>query len=437
MNLILQIFQTINNFFPDLFDYMREIEDHRRKPDYDIAEIITACIAMFLFKEGSRNAFNNDIAEGNFEKNYKKIFKMHLPHMDTVDRVIRVLEEKGGLEQLKTKMVKVLLLKKTLHKFRLFKRYFNFTIDGTGLVSFPERHCEHCLTKTSKSGKITYSHHVLEAKIVCTNGFSISVATEWIENPDGDFDKQDCEQKAFKRLAETIKKMYPRLPICVTADGLYPNKTFFAICKANNWNYIVTFKDGSLPSVWKVVHAVYDITSNNDCSENFTENGKNIDRYYVWLPGIDYHGHKLTWFFCHEMITKLTEEEEEIKNQQFTWLTDLKVRKDNVKELAQAARLRWKIENEGFNTQKNLGYNLQHKYSRVSCLAMKNYYQCLQIAHLINQLVELSSKCKELTQGKVTIKHLWKCMLGFMVNGILNSKKISELSQQRIQVRFG
>ncbi len=96
---------------------MREIEDHRKKPDYEIAEIITACIAMFLFKEGSRNAFNNDRVEENFMKNYKKIFKIRLPHMDTVDRVIRVLKEKNGLEQLKTKMVKALLLKKLYTSF--------------------------------------------------------------------------------------------------------------------------------------------------------------------------------------------------------------------------------------------------------------------------------------------------------------------------------
>lgn len=310
-------------------------------------------------------------------------------------------------------------------------------MDGSGIVSFPERHCEHCLTKTSKSGKITYSHNVLEAKIVCSNGFSLSIATEWIENPDGDFDKQDCEQKAFKRLAEKIKVMYPRLPICIVADGLYPNQTFFTICEANNWRYVVILKDGSLPSVWKDVDTLYDNSNDNDCSENVTENGKNIDLYYVWLPGIDYHGHNLTWIYCDEIITQLTKEEEKVKKRPFTWLTDLKVEKDNIKEIVNGARLRWKIENEGFNTQKNLGYNLQHKYSRVSWLAMKNYYQCLQIAHLINQLVELSSKCKELLIGKVTIKHLWKCMSGFMFYGILNTKELAELFQQRIQIRFG
>jgi len=47
-------------------------------------------------------------------------------------------------------------------------------------------------------------------------------------------------------------------------------------------------------------------------------------------------------------------------------------------------RLRWKIENEGFNSQKNGGYNLEHVYSETG----KFYYLLLQIAHTINQLME-------------------------------------------------
>ena len=175
-----------------MFDDLRKIIDPRKNPEYGISEIITACIALFIFKEGSRNAFNNDRAEGNFKGNFKKIFNMKLPHMDTVDSVYRKLEEENGLEKIKTQMVKTLLSRKTLHKFRFLKKYFLVAVDGTGVCSYNERHCEHCLTQTStKTGKIKYFHNVLEAKIVCGNGFSISVATEWIENPEGDFDKQD------------------------------------------------------------------------------------------------------------------------------------------------------------------------------------------------------------------------------------------------------
>jgi len=55
----------------------------------------------------------------------------------------------------------------------------------------------------------------LEAKLVLPNGLAVSLATEWIENPGSDYDKQDCEQKAFKRLSSKLKKSFPRLPTCL------------------------------------------------------------------------------------------------------------------------------------------------------------------------------------------------------------------------------
>ena len=67
------------------------------------------------------------------------------------------------------------------------------------------------------------------AKLVCDNGFAISLATEWIENPDGEYDRQDCEQKTFVRLASKLKSFYPRLPFCIIADCLYPNQSFFLL----------------------------------------------------------------------------------------------------------------------------------------------------------------------------------------------------------------
>jgi hypothetical protein len=82
--------------------------------------------------------------------------------------------------------------------------------------------------------------YVLESKLVTPSGHAISLATEWVENPSGDFDKQDCERKAFIRLTEKLKKQYPRLPICILADGLYPYDGAFSTCEKYDWKYILS-----------------------------------------------------------------------------------------------------------------------------------------------------------------------------------------------------
>ncbi|MFO8084971.1 MAG: hypothetical protein R6U27_11700, partial [Desulfobacterales bacterium] len=45
-----------------------------------------------------------------------------------------------------------------------------------------------------------------------------------------------------------------------------------------------------------------------------------------------------------------------------SWVTDIPVNINNVKELVKAGRARWKIENENFNTLKNQGYHADHNF---------------------------------------------------------------------------
>jgi len=53
------MYRTIRLHFPELFDWMREVDDCRKKAsDYELTANLTACLAMFLFKAGSRNQYN-------------------------------------------------------------------------------------------------------------------------------------------------------------------------------------------------------------------------------------------------------------------------------------------------------------------------------------------------------------------------------------------
>lgn len=73
------------------------------------------------------------------------------------------------------------------------------------------------------------------------------------------------------------------------------------------------------------------------------------------------------------------------KTVKFQWLTDIEVTKKNLEELTEAARGRWKIENEGFNNQKKGIYDIEHLNSRDSN-ALKNHYLLTQISDIIMQI---------------------------------------------------
>jgi hypothetical protein len=256
---------------------------------------------MFLFRPGSRNSLNNKCCEGTFMASYERCLGIRLPHRDTVAGVLTRIEP-DSLESVKMNLMSRLFKQKWLRPYRLLGKYYLIAVDATGVVSFDKPHCEHCLTKKSKSGKVTCFHYVLEAKLVTAEGHCLSLASEWMENPSGDFDRQDCELKAFVRLAGKLKKQYPRLPVCILADGLYPNNTVFDICQSNDWKYIPVLQDTMLKSVQQEVDL---IRLRKPARENYrVKNGVRISSKYRFQTGIPYRKHHLHWMQCVETKTK-------------------------------------------------------------------------------------------------------------------------------------
>lgn len=424
--------KTISHFFPDFISGLRRMPDSRKRTEYELLELMMGGITMHLFKEGSRNAYNNDRRDDKFRSNYESMFNgIRLPHMDTVDDQFRNQDPKL-LEDFKAAQIRGLIEKRVLHKERLLGKYFVVAIDGTGVASYKKRHCDKCLTKTYSNGKTVYFHNVLEAKLVMLNGLTISIGTEWIENDDDEYEKQDCELKSFYRLSEKLKKYYPRLPICIVGDGLYPNQKVFEICERNQWKYIITLRDGNLPTVWEEVRLLLPIEEDNKIKQTLINKNGEKETSHRWIEKIDYSGHKLSWIETVE--TKRDSKTE--KTNRFVYVSNLEIKEKTAAQISCSGRLRTKIENEGFNEQKNNGYELEHKYSEVSLKALKNYYQCLQIAAMINQLLVLGQKLKMYLKEKITIKHLWKNLKAFLLYGEIDREKIIELNSIRIQIRL-
>ena len=422
---------------------MRAVDDCRKKTStYELAAHLTACLAMFLFKSGSRNQYNQCREDLQFKQNYRRLFGFAMPHGDSVQKVMDLLDI-FQIEQLKHQMIQVLIQRKTFHNSRYRGHWFRIAVDASGMGSYDHQRDEQCLQRTSKNGKTTYFHSVLEARLITPNGFSISIATEWLENPeDGEYDKQDCERKGFIRLATTLKKVYPRLPILILADGLYPYEGFFAICKANQWHYCVTFKDGNLTSVWEEVMELHALQSKNTRQDLcYLPGGKTVEQVFQWVTAVDYKGHTLNWLACKETIrsTKTEVLEEALKTTRFVHITDLPINASNIADTSRTGRLRWKIENEGFNTLKNGGYGMEHQYARKSYCALKNYFQFMQMAHLIHQLMTLNTRFREdfmKAKNHPTLKSLWVQLVSAMQCFEINEQELQGISGTRRQFRF-
>jgi hypothetical protein len=407
---IVEFLKIQKHFLPDFIKDLSNVNDprHTSYTDYDIEEILYTVIMKNVCTISSMqdmtDKFNTEECVHNLCLILGKEEKEYLPHYVTINKCLEKLDPEE-LQKFRKRMIKKLLRKRSFENARFLSKYWMVIVDATQLFCFKEKMDEHCLRKTTNKGtkdEITYYYHnVLEAKLVLGDNLIISIATEFIENEKEDVEKQDCERKAFKRLAEKLKKNYPRLPICILGDSLYACAPVFQICKENEWGFLIRFKDGSIPSLAKEFQTIIGMGENEGkiIEEEKIYKRKpreNVKHDMKWVSELYYEGHNLT-----VMELKIEMDGEPTGN--FQWITGLSIRGKTAWEFAQTGRKRWKIENEGFNIQKNHRYDIEHANS-LNYNAMKNHYLLTQIADVLLQLYE--NRIQGLREIKRTIKNI-------------------------------
>jgi hypothetical protein len=334
-------------------------------------------------------------------------------------------------------MTETLIRKKVLYSYRLFGMYFIVAIDGTGTISFSHRHCPHCLTRTH-NGKTLYYHPVLEAKLITSIGFAFSLMTEFIENPATKATKQDCELKAFYRLAERLKARFPRLPILLSMDGLFAGGPTFDLCRKYRWKFMIVLKDDDLSSINEAFDALSKLQPENRLVWR-TGKGAQIKQVFHWVDEIAYVDSEKKEYTLSaiECLETKPDQQGQKKTTKFKWVTNCNVSNKNVTTLSNdGGRMRWKIENEGFNVQKRGGYELEHAYTNHPNSA-KIFYFLLQIAHLLAQLLYKATLLKgDFPDGFGSAKNLAFRLLEAWRNARMTQADIFAALQKRFQIRF-
>jgi DDE_Tnp_1-associated len=438
-SLLKTLLATAQHFFGSFQQLFAHVRDPRQPEliTYPLAALLFTGILMFVCRLGARRQIRlmfRDNAPS--ASKFDTLFEVaQCPHGDTLDAAFSRLQP-AELQAVVTGLTETLIRRKVLYSTRLLDHYYLVAIDGTGVLVFTERHCAQCLTRTHH-GQTVYYHPVLEAKLVTPTGFAFSVLTEFIENPGEQPTKQDCELKAFYRLAERLKQRFPRLPICLLLDSLFAGGPTFSRCEQYDWKYLITLQEGDLPSVHQDFDALTKLAPENQV--RFTPSGyPPVPQDFRWMNDLNYvdseqQAHTLAVLECLET--------EQLDGQphttRFQWVSNFKVTAQKVIPLAnQGGRLRWKIENEGFNVQKHGGYALEHAYTQ-NPTAAKIFYFLLQIAHLLSQLMAHGSLFRQaFPKGVGSAKNLAFRLLEAWRNLRHTPAEISDLSAGRFQIRF-
>jgi len=431
---------TVQHFFSGFNRLFQDVTDPRHPAyiTYPLTALMTTGVLMFLLRLGARRQVGNLLrGNGASAAKYQILFGVeNCPHGDTLNYLCARLDV-TEVQEVVTGMTETLIRRKVLYRHRLLDKYFLVVVDGTGMLTFSERHCPYCMTRTYK-GHTHYYHPVLEAKLVTPTGFVFSLMTEFIENLGENPTKQDCELKAFYRLAERLKQRFPRLPICLLLDGLFAGGPTFSICEKYHWKYLIVLQEDDLPFVNQEFKALSKLAPQNHLVFH-TGVQLEIEQDFHWVNKIAYvdskqKGHHVSVIECLE---SKPDADKQFTTTRFKWITNFNVTASKVVTLAnQGGRLRWKIENEGFNVQKNGGYALEHAYTQ-NATAGKIFYLLLQIAHLLSQLIEHGSLFrKAFPKGVGSAKNIAFRLLEAWRNLRLRLDDVQLLLNAPIQIRF-
>jgi hypothetical protein len=379
--------RVVRAVFPRLNAWLNGLPDPRFQERclYAAAHIWWEVLGTFLCRTGSRNGFDQQRQSGQAAWNMGALCGQgpEDPRFDGEPTVTcsdnaayhasRVAPQ--AVAQILVRMFRDLLDRRMFDGVRLFEHWYVLVVDGS--VKEKCRQGFHQGGKTV-SGGARY-RYVLQASVIGPEGTLFPLMHEEMDLHHPQTQKEDCELQAFQRLSQRLKKEFPRLPLCLVADGLYACQTIVTICQAFGWKYILTLKEGRQPTTWQETLKLLPLNRPNRLRQRLGPADqpaeKTVLQDYRWVENVMLGEHQTHVLLLGEITPQAATLYAYMTN--FSNLSPARV----LVVIHHGGRERHLIE-DTFNTQKNNGIGLEHVFC-ANATASKNYYTMMQVAQIL------------------------------------------------------
>lgn len=369
--------KTVREIFDGIPPSERSSRGKKRK--ISLSDCLMSGLAMFSLKSTSLLGFDEGLSETNMRHNLSSLFGIREAPSDTYMREQLDEIDPRLLRSIFTGIFKEAQRGKLLEEYRFLNGYL-LALDGTQIFESEDVHCEHCCRKEHKDGRITYHHNILAGAIVSPGKPQvIPLCPEPITKQDGS-SKNDCERNASYRFLADLKREHSHLELTIVCDALSANAPYVNKLRDLGYDFILNIKPDGNRSLFNWVRGIplddlkMDVGKNryhfrflNDVPLNDTKQAPTVN--FLECDVVEFAGKK------------------EIRKH-FTWVTSHKISKENVYQLMQGGRARWKIENETFNTLKNQGYQFEHNFGHGKQYLHTVFAFLMMAAFAIDQIQE-------------------------------------------------
>lgn len=383
------IFESLKNIVIDNIKNIKDTRKQRSDLKYSFKDIILGAFSLFYFQNGSWLQFQTKMQTKSGKNNAKTIFDIEkIP----VDNHIRKILDKINPKSFKKIYDDILQESDRLglvDQFVFMKYYILVALDGTHYHSSKNIKCKCCQSKkNSKTGDITYFHTAITPTIVHPKLKKvIALFQEFISNDDGS-KKQDCEVNASKRWLDKFTLFSKKYKVIILGDDLYSRVPMIKKIVEKGQSFILVCKETSHKVLYKQIETFKLANSHKTLVKSRIHNGKKQTLTYNFINGLLLTGSnvdnvEVNW--CELVIRDLDGKQLHC----FSFVTDFKITLNNVEEIVEGGRTRWKIENENNNTLKTKGYNLEHNFGHGNKYLSQNLCSLNILAFLFHTVQEL------------------------------------------------
>lgn len=178
--------------------------------------------------------------------------------------------------------------------------------------------------------------------------------------PQDGHEKQDCETAAAKRWISKHRPLFRGQAITLLGDDLYSRQPMCQHCLESGMNFIFTCLSSSHLSLYEWLDYFKKSGEVQKVSIKHRK-GKSIEIYtYRFVNQIPLREQEPSLMVNWCELTINSVDNSVIYHNAF--VTNHSLNTDNVVEVVEAGRCRWKTENENHNVLKTKGYNLEHNF---------------------------------------------------------------------------
>lgn len=337
-----------------------------RKPNnntrYQMVDGILSAFSVFFMQSSSFLAHQRLMQSKKGKNNAASLFRVErIPS----DPQIRNLLDPLSVQYFHTDFWAIwdkLNAQQQLRKFHNDLGGYLLAMDGVTHFSSEKISCPECLKRQDRQG-IEHFYHSAITPVLVKPGMqhALPLPPEFIVPQDG-HEKQDCERSASKRWLARHSKHFADQTIIYLGDDLYSNQPLcLLITETYRQSFIFVCKPDSHTGLYEWLAWL----EKNEAVSMLSQrrwNGKHGEiwryRFVNQVPlRNDSEAMQVNW--CELIITHEVTGEILYHN---AFITNITLTAENVSAVVEAARTRWKIENENNNTLKTKGYHLEHNF---------------------------------------------------------------------------